>query len=298
MPTPIRAILAATDFSEPSLRAVERAAHIAGEQGTTLEVITVVPPPDPVPVWGDMAVGAWMDNSEVVAGAEHQLEALLAKLKHHFGFSPHGRCEVGNPGFAVPARAEAIGADLLVIGATGEGAFARRLFGSTANTIARHTPCPLLVVRREDRGTYARVLVATDFSATSVRAARLACRIAPAAGFDLFSALEVPAIRVEGLLGIDAETREANLARARHKANTRLLELAVELDKPGARVHVRDGRASHELDALALAIEADLVVVGSHRKSRLEAGIMGSTSLHAIQSTPCDVLLVPPLEGE
>ena len=41
----------------------------------------------------------------------------------------------------------AVGADLLVVGNRGRGAFAEAFLGSTSGRISDHAPCPVVIVR-------------------------------------------------------------------------------------------------------------------------------------------------------
>jgi len=295
-PTPprIAIIVAATDFSDSADRALQRATRLASRHGARLELLHAAPLPMPMPVWGDMAGGTWIENTELVEASTQRLQRLRDGLQAAFpGLSIDLHCEAAPPMRMVLDRADAIGADLVVIGATGEGALARRLFGSTAQSIVRHARRPLLVVRSDAAGDYARLLVASDFSEDALRAARFSRALAADAVLSLFTALEQPRFRVELFDGLDEPTRAANLDRARHDVYQRLRELAVALGQPDALVHVRDGRASHELDEVLAETGADLLAVGAHGKTRLEAGLLGSTSLHAVAEAPCDVLVVP-----
>lgn len=55
--------------------------------------------------------------------------------------------ETGNPKAEIVRYAENNGVDLIVIGATGKGAFSRLLVGSTTNFVINHAPCTVTVVR-------------------------------------------------------------------------------------------------------------------------------------------------------
>ncbi len=289
----ISSIVAATDFSETADLALERAARLAGQHGARLELVHASPLPIPMPVWGDMAGGTWIENSELVDAAQSRMERIRADLAGRYpGIEIALHCEASPPERLVLARGDENDADLIVIGATGEGALARRLFGSTAQSIVRHARRPLLVVRRPLAADYARLLIASDFSDDAMRAARLSRRLAPQAQVALFTALEQPRIRLDAL-GLDDATRRANLDRARKTVYERLQQLAVDLGSAEALIHVRDGRASHELDDVLRATDADLLAIGAHGKTRIEAGLLGSTSLHAVAEAPCDVLVVP-----
>jgi nucleotide-binding universal stress UspA family protein len=54
---------------------------------------------------------------------------------------------VGAPGMEIVKAAEEWQADLIVIGSHGRGGVGRALLGSTAETVMRHSRCPVLVVR-------------------------------------------------------------------------------------------------------------------------------------------------------
>jgi nucleotide-binding universal stress UspA family protein len=289
----IQSIVVATDFSEHAERAVLRAAQLAAEHGARLELVHAAPMPMPMPVWGDMAGGTWIENSELIAVGEQRLQRqrndLLAQPQHPAEVSVH--CEAAPPQPLVLARAEAQAADLIVIGATGEGALAQRLFGSTAQSIVRHARRPVLVARLPVIGPYHRLLIASDFSDDALRIARQARALAPQARVDLFSALENPRFTIQLFYGPDEATRQANLERARAAVRERLATLAAELGVADAPLHLRDGRASHELAGVLAESGADLLSVGAHGKTRLEAGVLGSTSLHAVAEAGCDVLV-------
>jgi len=62
------------------------------------------------------------------------------------------------------------------------------------------------------------------------------------------------------------------------------LELAVERQ-------VREGRPSEQLCEAAL--DADLIVLGSHGHGAFHDALVGSTSLHVIRHAPCPVVVLP-----
>lgn len=52
-------------------------------------------------------------------------------------------------------RARALGADLILMTTHGRGGLGRMVFGSTADSVLRHAPCPVLLVRITDKDTAA-----------------------------------------------------------------------------------------------------------------------------------------------
>jgi nucleotide-binding universal stress UspA family protein len=43
--------------------------------------------------------------------------------------------------------AEELGVDLIAVGSRGTGAMKRKLMGSVSDSVVRHAPCPVMVVR-------------------------------------------------------------------------------------------------------------------------------------------------------
>jgi nucleotide-binding universal stress UspA family protein len=294
MGTSIQRILVASDFSEHARLALDRAALLARQHGASMELVYAAPLPLPTPVWGgDLGIGAGVDAAEVVQAGLGHLQKLAALVRDRFGIEPVLRCEPRAPLPLLRARCEDWKPDLLVIGATGEGAIARRLFGSTAQSIVRGATVPVLVVRGAAEREYGHLLAATDFSEDAQRAIHVARALAPAAELTLFSALDLPSVDAAPLLGLDPATREANLARAGKQVEASLRILAGELGAPEARICVRTGRASHELPGVVESTAADLLCLGAHGKGRIESALLGSTSLHAAAEAGCDVLVVP-----
>ena len=63
----------------------------------------------------------------------------------------------GDPPEQIISVAVAVGADMIVIGTDSRGRLAHFILGSTADTVIRYAPCPVLAVRADrSRGRHAR----------------------------------------------------------------------------------------------------------------------------------------------
>jgi nucleotide-binding universal stress UspA family protein len=58
----------------------------------------------------------------------------------------------GEPGESIVAAAEAEDIDVILVGAHTRGAIGRFLMGSVSEHVARHAPCPVLIVREAAKG--------------------------------------------------------------------------------------------------------------------------------------------------
>src|SRR5262249_26300664 len=93
------------------------------------------------------------------------------------GFVIETDIAVGDPRAEIVRQAEEWKAELVVVGARGLGTVKRLLLGSISDGVARHAPCPVLIVkgRRRRLGS---VLVAVDGSENSFRAVRFLASLA------------------------------------------------------------------------------------------------------------------------
>ena len=135
-----RFIVVGVDGSEPSLQALRWSARQARLTGATLRVVTT---------WEVSTGTGWAPlfpvDYDPEAVAKHVLDEAIADT---LGDTPEiqvGR--VVEEGHAAPVLlAAARGADLLVVGSHGHGAFAGMLLGSVSEHVVRHAPCAVVVV--------------------------------------------------------------------------------------------------------------------------------------------------------
>jgi nucleotide-binding universal stress UspA family protein len=119
-----RRILVGVDDSEPSQRALDRAADLAG-YGSTLTVVSVA-----------------RDGDGYAAGPlEKAREQLLRRHVSATYLQP-----VGDPAAELVDAARELEADLVVLGRRSRS-LRRRVLGSVSDAVVRRAPCDVLVVR-------------------------------------------------------------------------------------------------------------------------------------------------------
>lgn len=143
-----------------------------------------------------------------------------------------------------------------------------------------------------------KVILATDGSAGSLRAAEFAGRLL--AGADDLEVLiayvadPVPELQTRGTGGrppIDDPPLDVMIRRHGERI---LTSTAAALNLPNARVQseVLVGRPAEELIMLARSVQADMIVCGRRGLSGLQELILGSVSNRLVHNAPCPVLVV------
>jgi nucleotide-binding universal stress UspA family protein len=137
-------ILIATDGSPSAREAVEFGLALAYEQGAEAIVAHVVPAYDVLPVSGFALSGALPHVRTPADTAPLEEATRIAK-----DLSVHTRSKLltGNPVDEIVAYADAIDADLIVVGSRGHGAIATTLVGSVSRGALHEARRPVLVVR-------------------------------------------------------------------------------------------------------------------------------------------------------
>ena len=290
---PLRTILAASDLSALARHAVARAALIAAETGARLSLQHVVN------VGAFDALRHLLDSD--AAGLQETLlsevrgetQVLAAEMERRYGVAPDVHLMVGKVQAEISNHADAIDADVLVLGARGAGFVRELLLGSTTERVLRRTRRSLLVVKQMAHETYRRVLLPVDFSPRSVDALHRARAVAPQAELVLLHAFEVP---FEGKLryaGVDEGALSSLRIQAKREATAKMNELVVASGVDEARVRrlVLHGEASALILEQEQELDCDLIVMGKQGDNTLEDVLLGSVTRYALAQSQCDVLV-------
>jgi len=297
MPGPIRAILAAVDFSPSSERAFDYALAVAKRAGATLNVLHAwrappwSPPVGSPPVDQTTLVESALDSWR--RSAEQELGALRERAEGS-GVACQSHLEIGVASETIARVVKEVGADLAVVGARGRSALAHVLLGSAAERVMRISTCPVLVVperaQAPPRLPLGRIVVAVDFSPPARRALELALRLGEALGrpeIVLLYAHYLPR-EIETIVG--AEVAQA-LDAVENRPHQQLEEWSHALGGEGWRVRCRvvHERPEDAIVRLAEAEDAGLITLGVHGHVPLAATLLGSVAQRVVRRAPCPV---------
>ena len=145
-PSPAGKILAATDFSDPALPAVEAGAAEARRRKADLAIIHAIDLlPAISPFYADFYSMPPMDLSDQMRKIWQQ---RLDECVHHFKAKGGGLLREGPAAPAILSAAAELPAQLLVMGTHGRTGLSRLIaLGSVAEAVVRAAPCSVLVVR-------------------------------------------------------------------------------------------------------------------------------------------------------
>ena len=136
------AILAPTDFSERSQRALEAATYLAGQCGGKITLLHLVQLPASGAIETELAVDA------IVNSACASLNEIARQIPKALIDEKLVRLDLRGTLREIVETARNISADLIVIATHGHAPFRRAWMGSMAEALVRQAPCPVLVVRQ------------------------------------------------------------------------------------------------------------------------------------------------------
>ena len=134
-------IVVGYDATEPSKRALTRAADIAEKFGSRIVVTSVTPVMVPSGTHGTAGV----DPTDPPAHHQAELEEAQAYLGGR-NLKAELQPAIGDPADSIVEAAEQFGASLIVVG-TREPSLLERLFGmSVSQAVSKHAHCDVLIV--------------------------------------------------------------------------------------------------------------------------------------------------------
>ena len=284
----LRTILCPVDFSPGSRHAMRVAIRLAREAKAHLALVHVWHVPalataGEVPIDPGTIQALVDDATRLLADAGREATELGAP-------DVATTLRNGSPWSAIVELAEHERPDLIVMGTHGRGGVSRFLVGSVAESVVRHAPCGVLVVRGDaEPAPYRDLLCPVDFSDGARLALDRAAELAAPGGrgIELLHVVEVP----------NAYSWHASLAApvgVEDRARGSLAEWADQL-RAKTRVEVTTRvQLGSPATAIVNALSErpfDLVVMGSHGRTGVRRLLLGSVAERTVRHAPCSVLV-------
>lgn len=288
----LRSILVPVDLSPASDRVLGRVALLPLDPTARIRLLHVVP--------GSLPARARRR-------AEHDAERTLADEATTLAKAlPRSvtiatRVDAGAPAAQIAAQADAVGADLVVMGRGPGGVLRDAFLGSTAERSIRRSRRPVLVVRLRPRGPYRRPAAALDVD-EAARDVLQSLRRVLAPARPRLTVLHAYAVPYQGLVYPSLSDEDAGEYREHYHEKAarnlgRLLRAALDGEEPAALrwdMRLRDGDPRIVVPKLVRKTEADLLALGTRGHTGIAQAFLGSVAGDLLRAAPCDVLVVPP----
>ena len=182
---------------------------------------------------------------------------------------------MGGAGGSIVEMARERGSSLIVVATHGFTGLQRVMMGSTAEYVLRHSPCPVLVVRRT----------------VSRQASAYAATLAERCGARLTLLHVVPPLTSPRRRPVESSRLNATAVAG---AKKELAQLAPRPPGRSGRVGVRVvvGSAAGEIVRQAEKLKVDLMVIATHGRGGIGRILLGSTAEEIVRHAPCPVLVV------
>ena len=290
-------LLLATDGSASADGAAGLVAEL--RRGTRCQVSVLAiyePAPMPVPS-ADPSLAAMTTMSgdaslrhEFFARVDHQIDRCFAAQP------PVDLVrEEGSPVRGIVEQAATVRADLIVTGLRVHSLMDRLVGDETALRVTRATDRPVFAVSPSLTQLPRRAVVGIDFSRASMRAAVAAAGMLAAGGtLTLVHArprLDAAAASADGIDVPYASGVAAALDGLRTTIAASHPSVTIDTER-------RDGEAAETLLNYAIAVKADFVAVGRHRRNAIAHAVLGSVATTLLRKAKLSVLVLPPDEAD
>jgi universal stress protein E len=280
-------ILAATDFSTRSNRAIRQAGLLAQSGRAPLHVVHVVDDDQP---------------DDLIRMERREAERLLAEqvdsMPELLGVACRPMVIIGDPFDGILRAATEVSADLIVMGAHRKQLLLDIFIGTTIERVVRSGSFPVLMVNNEAQRRYENVVVPVDLSDASANAVRVAIStgLIGREGATLLYAFLALAKGKMLFADVDQTGIESYVASQRLRARAEMTAFlsANGLEDTRWRLRPEDGGPMEIISRTVSETRPDLLVMGTHSRSGIIKVLIGSVTEEALRSLSVDILAVPP----
>jgi nucleotide-binding universal stress UspA family protein len=164
---------------------------------------------------------------------------------------------------------------MIIMSRYGRTGLGRAMMGSVTARVIGHTLCRIMIIPKDAKLTYEKILIATDGSMHSEFAAQEAIDIAKRSG--------------STLIALSVARKDENLQVAKECVD--IVRKCAEKDGIKVEALIRTGVPHEVIVNIAAQEDVGLIVVGSHGKTGITKLFMGSVTERVIGHAKCPVLV-------
>lgn len=273
-----RTLVAGIDLTAMGRRVADRARILAEEEGSTVSLVHVLEP----------VAEAMIEPGLARIMREHQAreaKSIATWLSERTAVDVSLEVVKGSPAWELASRAKK--ADLIMLGSSTVDAFTA---GPTTRRVASMAASDVLVVRRQPRVPYRRIIAAVDFSEPSRVAVDRALAMSSEAEVTVMYSLPSRFDPMLAEAGLFREEMDASRDSRLEAAKDRMLEFTQGWNGQ-VKTMVTDGPPTETIDEAVRRRSADLVVVGSRGATATRMVLLGNVAEGLVGHAPCDVLI-------
>lgn len=283
-------ILVATDGTSAGDGAFRAASLIAGKSAAKVPVVVVIEPLPVIVPHPSLITQPPAPPPDMFSAVRDRVTESIRELAPE-GLAWYVEVDYGRPSTQIAKKARDINAQLVVIGLVHHGVVDRVIDGDIALEIVRRSQTPVLLASADWKALPTRAVFAVDFSAQSMRAARVGLRLMGDRSTVILTHVRPIPMVYNGTGSWEIEYEDA--------AKAELAKFAQALNAPpGIRIEQALLRGSPSPTILAFADErrADLVVAGTRGAGLVERLLLGSVATRLMRHSTRSLLIVPDME--
>ena len=294
---PSRLVLCATDLGEAADEALRQADAVCHLFDAGLLVVHALP--DPLrghPLLPSLQQRLYTELPALMAQALSAASERVARVTGRGSDAFQLEAETRAPAALILERAEAMGADLVVVGARNASAGNGAALGAVAEAVVRYAHCPVLVARPSPPSGH--FLAATDFSDPALPAVAAAVELVRRrrGRLSVVHSLELPVMGAGPEVGgvgapLPMPLSAADLGEIRRGSRERLEGVIARFGVEGDAV-LTEGPPAPAIVELAERLPAETIVVGTAGRTGIKRMLLGSVAEAVVRSAPCSVLVV------
>lgn len=281
-------ILAATDFSTRSNRALRQAGLLAKSSNAQLHIVHTVDDDQPQS----------LVNMEV-SEADRLLGEQTSSMPELQGVQTRSRVITGDPFDGILKAAAEVDANLVVMGSHRKQLLLDIFTGTTIERVIRKGSYPVLMVNHEAQRRYENIIVPVDMSDASAHALKTAISagLIGEKGATLLHAFAALAKGRMYVANADQASMDRYVADERRQATNELATFlaANKLEEKSWTFRIEEGAPMEIISRAVAELQPDLLVMGTHGQQGLLKVLLGSVTEAALRSLNVDILAVPPL---
>lgn len=298
-----------TDETSPSLM---RAIALAKTNQADLTLLHVLPKLPLNAYSKKLGMSSQQLKEKVQAHEEARLHQLFSSLEPDFGIRTE--LKVGKRYIETIRAVQSENFDLVIKESDAINWFSR-LLGSDDMHLLRKCPCPVWLMKKDEKSDYRNIMAAVDFGTGRDKANSdalnqsildLACSLSLSdlARVHVVNVYDVPqsgfiSLWVENPEKVEQELAEDERRHRQYRMEALLEELKGRMGEESyhylsLRPHVVPGIPDRDLPKMAETIKADVVVMGTVARTGIAGVIMGNTAEAVLSQLNCSVLAIKP----